>query len=97
MTMSNLTQNKLRLPVLGFAPAAIFCPLICLMIVLFAMPVTSHAQRRDKKTNRAEQIRGKRPVRGQKLVVLNGPTSSSGSRRLRHLRAVRRFWRGTKN
>lgn len=45
------------------------------MIAILALPATSYAQ--SKQENGAEQIRGKRPVRGQRLVVLNGRIDQS--------------------
>lgn len=49
------------------------------MIVAVALPSTSHAQsnRKTRQTEKSQQIRGKRPTRGQKLVVLSGRIDQS--------------------
>jgi len=75
MTMSNSMQDNLYSSVTRFSRSAVGCFLICLMIGAVALPSTSHAQ--SKKKNPSQQIRGKRPSRGQKLVVLSGRIDQS--------------------
>ena len=75
MTMSNSMQANFHSSATGFAQAALGCSLILLMVVSVALPSTCNAQSKQKE--RSEQIRGKRPARGQKLVVLSGRVDQS--------------------
>jgi len=73
--MSNSTPLKSRFFVQGLAQSAMVCSIACLMIASLALPATSYAQAKEK--NGAQQIRGKRPSRGDKLVVLKGRIDQS--------------------
>lgn len=71
-------QAKFYSSAIRFARTAIGCSLICLIVVAVAFPSTSHAQSKRKPTqDKSQQIRGKRPSRGQRLVVLSGRIDQS--------------------
>ncbi len=57
------------------AQTVLGCALICLMFAACALPTNCHAQ--SSRKDRSQQIRGKRPSRGQKLVVLSGRIDQS--------------------
>ena len=72
MTMSKSIQANFHSSATRFARSAFGCAFVCLMIAAVAFPSSSHAQRKAQPKEKSQQIRGKRPARGQKLVVLSG-------------------------
>jgi hypothetical protein len=62
-----------------FVQAVLVCALVGLVFVAAALPSACSAQssQRGKSKDRSQQIRGKRPSRGQKLVVLSGRIDQS--------------------
>ncbi len=79
MTKSIPTSSRFRLLVRCFAKTIIRYAVFCLMGTLLVSPALCQAQSRSKSKspNEARQIRGKRPSRGQKLVVLKGRIDQS--------------------
>ena len=79
--MFNSMPARFPSTVTCFARSAFGCVFICLMIAAVALPSTSHAQQKAQQKAQAkeksQQIRGKRPAHGQKLVVLSGRIDQS--------------------